>query len=140
MQGVQMSIPRSGVVTYLFYEDAGRMVDWYSQVFGFAELSRYVDAYGKVTNAEMLVGETELWLDGNGPEYWDRNGRGPDPWMGVWVDDLDALCARLRSEGVDIGDPVERNFGVRMTDEIVDPAGYRWSFMERVALPDPSSA
>jgi uncharacterized glyoxalase superfamily protein PhnB len=130
-----MSLPRSGIVPYLFYEDAGAMAEWYSRVFGFVELSRFVDAQGKVTNAEMVVGETELWLDGDGPAYWEENGRGPSPWIGVWVDDVDAICARVRSAGVEIADPVVRDFGVRMSGEVVDPAGYHWSFMERVALP-----
>lgn len=135
-----MSLPRSGIVPYLFYEDAGAMVEWYARVFGFVELSRFEDAHGKVTNAEMLVGETELWLDGDGPAYWEKNGRGPSPWIGVWVDDLDALCARVRSAGVEIADPVLREFGVRMSGEVVDPGGYHWSFMERVALPNPSTS
>jgi uncharacterized glyoxalase superfamily protein PhnB len=115
------------------------MVDWYSRVFGFVELSRYEDGQGRVTNAEMSVGDTELWLDGNGPAYWNKNGRGPSPWIGVWVDDLDALCSRVRAAGIDITDPVERNFGVRMTGEVVDPAGYHWSFMQRVAMPNRQS-
>ena len=135
-----MSIPRSGIVPYLFCEDAGMMLDWYSRVFGFVELSRWKDAQGKVTNGEMSVGQTELWLDGNGPAYWEKHGRGPSPWIGVWVDDLDALCARVRDAGVEIADPVDRAFGVRMTGEVVDPAGYHWGFMQRTALPDPSGS
>ena len=134
-----MSLARSGIVPYLFYEDAGPMIDWYSRVFGFVELSRYEDDQGKVTNAEMSVGDTEVWLDGNGPAYWEKNGRGPSPWIGVWVDVLDSFCARVRAAGIEIADPVERNFGVRMTGEVVDPAGYHWSFMQRVATPNPSN-
>jgi PhnB protein len=135
-----MALPRNGIVPYLFYEDAGAMMDWYARVFGFVELSRWPDADGNVVNGEMSVGQTELWLDGGGAAYWEKNGRGPAPWIGVWVDDLDALCAHIRSEGVEVGDPVERNFGVRMSGEVVDPAGYKWGFMERVSLPDPSQS
>ena len=133
-----MAVPRSGIVPYLFYEDAGAMLDWYSRVFGFAELSRWRDAQGKVTNAEMSVGQTELWLDGNGPAYWEKHGRGPSPWIGVWVDDIDTLLARVRAAGIEVDDPAERDFGVRMSGEVTDPAGYRWSFMQRVGLPDPN--
>lgn len=130
---------RNGIVPYLFYEDAGPMVDWYSRVFGFIELSRWRDARGRVTNAEMTVGDTELWLDGNGSAYWEKHGRGPAPWIGVWVDDVDAMYERVRAQGVEIGRPVERDFGVRMTGEVEDPAGYRWSFMQRLSLPPPGS-
>jgi uncharacterized glyoxalase superfamily protein PhnB len=48
-----MAERRSGLVPYLFYDDAGPMADWYAKVFGFEELSRYTDATGRVTNAEM---------------------------------------------------------------------------------------
>ena len=133
-----MTLPRSGIVPYLFYEDAAAMMDWYARVFGFVELSRWLDPEGNVRNGEMSVGETELWLDGGGTAYWEQHGRGPAPWIGVWVEDLDATSARIRSEGIELGEPVERNFGVRMSDQVVDPAGYQWSFMERVSLPDPN--
>jgi hypothetical protein len=59
-----MAERRSGLVPYLFYDDAGPMADWYAKVFGFEELSRYTDATGRVTNAEIWVGDTELWMDG----------------------------------------------------------------------------
>ena len=133
-------LPRSGIVPYLFCDDAAALLDWYARVFGFVELSRWPGRDGRVANGEMRVGETEVWIDGNGPAYWEKQGRGPAPWIGVWVDDLDALCARVRSSGIEIGDPVERAFGVRMTGEVEDPAGNRWSFMQRVSLPEPPPA
>jgi uncharacterized glyoxalase superfamily protein PhnB len=71
--------------------------------------------------------------------YWEKNGRGPSPWIGVWVDDLDALVARVRSHSVEIGEPVLREFGVRMSGSVTDPAGYVWGFMQRVSTPPPSS-
>jgi PhnB protein len=132
-----MAEARTGIVPYLFYEDAAAMLDWYARVFGWVELSRWHDADGNVQNGEMLIGGTELWLDGGGPSYWEKHGRGPAPWTGVWVEDVDALCARVRAAGVEIGEPVERNFGVRMSGEVVDPEGYRWSFMQRTGLPAP---
>jgi uncharacterized glyoxalase superfamily protein PhnB len=133
-------MPRSGIVPYLFCEDAGALLDWYARVFGWTELSRWHDEHGEhgdVRNGEMLVGDTELWVDGDGAAYWEKFGRGPDQWIGVWVDDLDAFCAQVRAAGVEIGDPVERNFGVRMSGEVVDPAGNKWSFMQRLDLPTP---
>ena len=53
-----------GLLPYLYYEDAGAMLDWLSRVFGFEERGRYVDKDGIVRQAEMLVGENELWFSG----------------------------------------------------------------------------
>jgi PhnB protein len=127
-----MKTGRSGLVPYLFYEDAGAMADWYSRVFGFEELSRYTDESGRVNNAELRVGDTELWLDGNGSSYWEQNGRGPAGWIGVWVDDPDAVYERVKAHGVEIAAPQDKPYGVRVTGVVTDPAGYQWGFMRRI--------
>jgi uncharacterized glyoxalase superfamily protein PhnB len=112
-----------GLVPYLFYEDAAAMLDWYARVFGWVERGRWEEG-GKVQNAEMRVGEGELWLDGGGTEP-------PRPtWVGVWVDDLDAMYERVRDAGVQADPPETKPYGVRMLT-VTDPAGYHWGFMTR---------
>jgi hypothetical protein len=44
-----------------------------TRVFGFEEIGRWANADGKIHNAEMRVGDTELWLDGVAGIV--RNGR-----------------------------------------------------------------
>jgi uncharacterized glyoxalase superfamily protein PhnB len=127
-----MSERRSGLVPYLFVEDGGAMVDWYRRVFGFEEHSRFVDDAGRVTNAELKVGDTELWLDGSGAAQWEAHGRGPTTWIGVWVEDPDAVVARIRAAGVEVDEPVDKPYGIRMSGSVTDPAGYRWGFMRRI--------
>jgi PhnB protein len=132
-----MAEPRSGLVPYLFYDDAGLMADWYGKVFGFEELSRYTEQSGRVTNAEMRVGDTELWMDGNGSAYWERTGAKPGGWIGVWVDDPDAVYERIKSCGVGLDPPEDKPYGVRMTGNVTDPAGYQWGFMARISKAAP---
>ena len=55
-----------GITPYIYYEDAGAMLDWLSRVFGFEEIARYVDQEGIVREAEMHVGDQEIWLSGGG--------------------------------------------------------------------------
>jgi len=119
---------RSGIVPYLFYSDAEGMIEWYTTVFGFKEHSRYTDEAGRITNAEMIVGDTELWMDGNPPAGWSPESI---PWMGVWVDSLDQMHDRIRTHGVPIDLPQDKPYGVRMTGTVRDPAGYSWAFMHR---------
>ena len=64
-----------GLLPYLYYEDAGAMLDWLSRVFGFEERGRYIDKDGIVRQAEMLVGENELWFSGHGPGFWEAQRR-----------------------------------------------------------------
>ena len=92
-----------GLLPYLYYEDAGAMLDWLSRVFGFEERGRYIDKDGIVRQAEMLVGENELWFSGHGPGFWEAKGGRPDTWIGVWVDDVDAMYDACRGGGRRVG-------------------------------------
>ena len=125
----------NGFVPYLFYEDAGAAIEWYSRVFGFHEIGRWNGEDGKIRNAEMRVGNTELWLDGGGKLLIRKDGEAKTIWIGLWVDDVDAVYRSIRSAGVEAAPPVTRQFGVEMLN-VDDPFGYSWGFMRRL-LPWP---
>lgn len=120
-----------GLLPYVHYEDADAMLDWLSRVFGFEERARYVDKDGLVQQAEMLVGDHELWLSGHGPGYWEKEGRRPDEFIGVWVDDVDAQHRRVVAAGVEADPPKDQDYDVRSFN-VRDPEGYLWGFMRRL--------
>jgi uncharacterized glyoxalase superfamily protein PhnB len=120
-----------GLVPYLFYDDVEEMLDWYARVFGWREKSRWTEN-GRIHNAEMTVGTTELWLDGGGRRFLEHDGTPAEMWLGVWVDDLDAMHERVRAAGVDAEPPEDKPYGVRMLT-VHDPAGYQWGFMVRTS-------
>jgi len=125
-------VPQFGGITpYLHYDDVAAMIDWLTGVFGFAERGRWLDADGVVRNAELWAGETEIWLDGD-PEYWKQRGRRPEEWIGVWVDDVDAMYEEVKAAGVNTAPPENKSYGVR-TFDVTDPEGYTWGFMQRAA-------
>ena len=117
-----------GIVPYLFYDDAAAAMLWYARVFGFEEIGRWEDDAGNVQNGEMRVGATEIWLDGSGKRK-DTDER--PLWIGVWVEDVDAVYERVRAAGVECEPPVDREFGVRMLN-VPDEAGYLWGFVCRI--------
>lgn len=117
-----------GVVPYLFYDDVEAAMDWYSRVYGFEEIGRWHNDSGRIQNAEMKIGDTELWLDGGGRP--DADPERPT-WIGIWVEDVDAVCRRIREAGVECEDPVDRDFGIRMLN-VPDGMGYVWGFMRRI--------
>ena len=118
-----------GITPYLHYEDAAFALDWLARVFGFEEVSRYVDDAGRVREAEMHVGDQQLWLSGRDPGYWDEKGHGPDQLILIWVDDVDGQYDRVKSAGVDTNPPEDKPYGVRMFGA-TDPDGYEWGFMQ----------
>ena len=78
-----MTAPRLGnLVPYLFCADIEAMIDWYTRVFGFVEKSRWRGDDGKVHNAEMCIGDTELWMDGaNAGDHLAGQG---EPYFSSW--------------------------------------------------------
>jgi uncharacterized glyoxalase superfamily protein PhnB len=116
-----------GIVPYLFYDDAEAAIDWYARVFGFEEIGRWMNKSGKVQNAEMRAGNTELWLDGSGRRQ-DTDER--PTWIGIWVDDADAIYRKVQDAGIECEAPVDRDFGVRMLN-VEDGMGYLWGFIRR---------
>src|SRR5689334_2341698 len=118
-----------GFVPYVPYEDAGAALDWLSATFGFEERARYVDKDGVVQQAEMRVGDAELWVSALRPG--DTADRHADTWIGLWVDDVDAMHARVRAAGVEAEEPVDKDYDVR-TFGVQDPGGYWWGFMKRL--------
>jgi uncharacterized glyoxalase superfamily protein PhnB len=120
-----------GITPYLHYDDVAAMIDWLTGVFGFTERGRWLDADGILRNAELFAGNTEVWLDGD-PEYWKQRSRRPEEWIGIWVDDVDAVFARVQAAGVGAQPPENKFYGVRVFD-VTDPEGYTWGFMQRCA-------
>jgi uncharacterized glyoxalase superfamily protein PhnB len=120
-----------GITPYLHYDDVAAMIEWLTRVFGFTERGRWVNSQGALRNAELYAGNTEVWLEGD-PEYWTQKGRRPEEWIGVWVDDVDAMYDQVKAAGVDTAPPEDKFYGIRVF-QVTDPEGYAWGFMQRCA-------
>jgi PhnB protein len=134
-----MTTPAPGnLVPYLFYSDIESMIDWYSRVFGFVEGERWRGPDGRVHNAEMRTGDTELWMDGahHGRHHLtDPDGKPLSIWVGIWLaapSDVDAMYEHVVAEGATPEQaPVDLPYGVRSFN-VRDPEGYLWGFMCRI--------
>lgn len=130
-----MSIPGpvfTGLTPYLHYSKLADMIAWLTRVFGFVEKGRWQDESGVDSNAELIAGTSEIWLDG-APDWWSKKGRQPEEWIGVWVSDVDAMYARVIHQGVAAQRPEHKFYGVRVL-QVKDPEGYTWGFMQRAPV------
>jgi uncharacterized glyoxalase superfamily protein PhnB len=50
--------------------------------------------------------------------------RRAEQWIGVWVDDVDAMYERVTAAGVAVDPPEDKPYGVRILT-VTDPEGYR---------------
>jgi uncharacterized glyoxalase superfamily protein PhnB/alkylhydroperoxidase family enzyme len=127
----QQGVTFETVTPCLAYEDAAQALEWLERVLGFQERARYVDKEGVVRQAEIFVGDTEVFLSGHGAGYWDGRERGPEQYLVVWVDDVDAQWEAVKAAGVAAPAPTDQSWGVR-NFYVSDPGGYHWGFHRRL--------
>jgi uncharacterized glyoxalase superfamily protein PhnB len=122
--------PPTGLALYLVYRDVGFMLEWLTRTLGFVETGRASNAEGVVTNVEMLAGHTVVLLEHGSIDAGDYPPG--TRWTGVRVDDPDGWYERLRSMDVEVSEPVNEPWGVRLV-RVVDPEGHIWALIQRSA-------
>ena len=130
----------------LYYRDAAAMIDWLCFAFGFALKLKVEGEDGRIVHSELalagglvMVGQAR---DGAARRF-DTDLRSPldagcnTQHLMVYVDDVDAHCAKARQAGArivagpelhDYGDAywADRSYGA------VDPEGHLWWFSQRI--------
>lgn len=121
------------VTPYLLYEDVAAAIDWLCGAFGFEERLRFADGSGIVTHAELTLGGGEVFLGHPGPDYRSPRELGAFTHLvHVYVDDVDAHCARAVEAGAPVlGELQDTPYGDRRYDT-EDLEGHRWSFAQAV--------
>jgi uncharacterized glyoxalase superfamily protein PhnB len=127
------SVPTNTVLPHLTYEDVAAALAWLRATFGFAEHYRYGEHDGRVSGAQMHLGDAWIMLNSA------RAGSTSPARLGyqtqsltIFVDDVDAHYARARAAGATIVEELhetaygERQYGVE------DLEGHRWLFSQHV--------
>ena len=126
------SLKSVGAIT-LFVADPQRSKSFYESVFGLAPA--YEDEDSAAFNFDnMIVNLLALSAARNliepatvaGPETGSRFQ------LTIWVDDTDAVCAELKSRGIELlNGPMDREWGVR-TASFEDPDGHIWEVAQQL--------
>ena len=132
------------VIPMLSYEDGIAALVWLTEAFGFRERNRLTAPDGRLSHAEMAVGDGLIMLASPTPDYQSpkrhRHVCEPArkwsavPWIIdgvlVFVDDLDAHFTRAQAAGATILSGIEEGPpGRRYRAE--DLEGHRWFFFEK---------
>lgn len=120
----------------LYYDDPRAALEFLAKAFGFATRVCVTDGEGTVVHAEMELDGAVLTLGQSYPEQGRVSPRSTGgactQGVMVFVEDVDAHCARARAAGASIDMPLEdkhygdRSYGCR------DPEGHLWWFTQRV--------
>ena len=131
----------------LHYRDPARMIDWLCEAFGFEVRLKVEGEGGSIEHSELTYGDGLIMVGperrGDAAKRFDTDMLSPLSAGGntqalmLYVDDLDAHCARARDAGAKIvAEPslhdygsdywADRSYGAK------DPEGHLWWISERI--------
>ncbi len=125
------------ITPHLIINGAAEAIDFYKRAFGAKEISRmpFPGPNGelKVGHAELLIGDSKLFLADAFPQY---GGFGPGETSPVtihlYVTDVDAAFAQAVGAGAKVTMPVMDMFWGDRYGKLVDPFGHHWSIAEHL--------
>ncbi|MEP7281416.1 MAG: VOC family protein [Rubrivivax sp.] len=135
------------ITSALYYRDAAGMIDWLCHAFGFEVRLKVEGDAGRIEHSELSFGEDGLVMVAQERAGADRRfetaalspltAGGNTQGLMLYVDDLDAHCARARAAGARIVDePALHDYGddywADRSYGAVDPEGHLWWVSERV--------
>jgi len=126
--------PRLSVAVY--YDDPRAALDWLAKAFGFETRVCVTRPEGEILHSEMEVGETVVMVGGTAG-HADRKsprslGGASTQGVQIFVDDVDAHCARARAAGAVITlEPENQDYGDRGYGAL-DCEGHLWCFSKRI--------
>jgi PhnB protein len=121
------------VTPYLYYQDVAAALRFLADAFGFRERLRMPGSDGKIAHAEMTLGDGLVMMGCPGADYRNPKRLGQTTQsLYVYVDDVDAHCARAKKAGAKIiNEPEDQFYGDRRYGA-EDPEGHHWFFATHV--------
>jgi uncharacterized glyoxalase superfamily protein PhnB len=133
----------------LYYEDAAKAIDWLCKAFGFEVQLKVEGEGGRIEHSELIFGGGLIMVgsaSGNKTEKFPfmrspkQVGGANTQNMCVYVDDVEAHCARAREAGAKITLELKTtDYGEEYwTDrgyQCADPEGHHWWFAQRMRNP-----
>lgn len=121
------------ITPYLLYEDLSSTVDWLINAFGFTERFRMPGPDGKITHAEVQLGDGVIMMGCPGPDYKNPKHLGASTSLiYVYVEDVDAHYQHAKAAGAKITEEPEDQFYGDRRYAAEDPEGHVWNFAAKV--------
>jgi PhnB protein len=133
VQPIPQEYPR--VTPYLCVDGASAAIEFYAQVLGTTERMRMDMPDGKVSHAELQLGDSLIMLADEFPELSVRSPKafgGSPVALSVYVEDVDAAFERAQRAGAKVLRPLEDQFYGDRSGQFEDPFGHRWTIASRI--------
>jgi PhnB protein len=132
------------VSPYLVVDDPAAAIAFYARAFGAREILKHTDDKGRITHAEIMVGDSPIMLSGGfevGPLVAQAPAKlgGSSLHLYLYVPDCDALFAQAMAAGArEVMPLADQTYGDRMGG-VLDPFGHMWwlaTFKPALASPN----
>jgi PhnB protein len=112
--------------------DAARAIEFYKNVFGAVELMRMPSPDGKISHAELKIGDSIIFLnDEMGPMAAVTPGA-PRMSLFLYVENADKVFTRAVAAGAQIDMALENQFWGDRYGKVTDPFGHQWGIATHV--------
>jgi PhnB protein len=129
----------------LTVQGGAKALEFYAEVFGATERSRFPGPDGTVVHAEIVIGDSVVIVEEEDPQ---RGTKAPPPgglagfpsYLFVYVEDVDAVVARAVELGATLQRSPENQFYGDRDGHVVDPFGHGWTIASHVEDVSPEEA
>jgi PhnB protein len=121
----------------LIVNGAAKAIEFYGEVFGAAERSRFPGPGDTISHAELEIGDSIIMLE-DASEFMGTQAPPADGFPGfaeyhfIYVEDTDATIDRAVKLGATLKRPATDQFYGDRDGFIVDPFGHGWAIGSRV--------
>ena len=118
------------ITPYLSIKGASDAIEFYKKAFGATERMRIAEPNGKVGHAEIEIAGGLIMLADEYPQIGFRSPAslgGSPVVIHMYVEDVDAFCAKAVAEGATLTKPVSDQFYGDRSGQLSDPFGHMWS-------------
>jgi PhnB protein len=123
------------VTPYLMMEGAARAIAFYKEAFGATEVFRMNDGKGRVSHAEMRIGDSVVMLADTQPGATCSGPRslgGSTVGLMIYLENVDTVFARALKAGGKSLRPLANQFYGDRSGTLEDPFGHVWTIATHV--------
>jgi len=119
-----------GVTPYLIIDGGAAAIDWYREVFGAEEITRWTGGAGRIAHAELRIGDSAIFLGDEHVQYEDIHAPtrigGTPVYLDIETDHVTALFDKAIAAGAtEIRAPTDPHAAVQSA-KVRDPFGHIW--------------
>jgi PhnB protein len=117
------------VTPYLIVRGAAAALEFYKKAFGATESMRMEQPDGRISHAEIKIGDSHVMLADEFPEIGARSPQslgGSPVSLLLYVEDVDRVVSQAVAAGAKVLRPVQDKFYGDRMGSLVDPFGHQW--------------